>query len=161
MAPGQFQHQIFVFNSTSDYCENNVKRVKYKLILAHIVGYIVVNMVRLTGQPLINLLITLLKSNESVYSLWTWSSKRLFSLFCVIVLLKYVLTRRKALKERSDVAFVAGITKISLRSKPTCINRSLWAVDNFAKYPLMSKIVGAVGFSLSGILWKLHIWHHD
>ena len=39
------------------------------------------------------------------------------------VLLKYVLTRRKALNERSDVVLVAGITTISLRSKLTRPNR--------------------------------------
>jgi len=93
----------------------------------HIVVYNVENMVRLTGQSTINLLIILFKSNKSVYSLWTWSNKRLFSLFSVIVLLKYVLTWCKALKERSDVAFVAGITKISLISKPTCTKRFFWA----------------------------------
>ena len=50
--------------------------------------------------------------------------------------------QRKELNDHSDVAFIAGITKINLSTLPICSRRSILAVDNFTKKSLISKTEG-------------------
>ena len=52
----------------------------------------------------------------------------------VMVVLMYVLTRRRALNDRSLVAFVAGMIRINLANLMTCDNSCCWCEDNDRKY---------------------------
>ncbi len=56
-------------------------------------------------------------------SLWTCRTIRLFSRCCPMVLQRYVFTRRKALKDLSELAFVAGMTIISWTTRLTWLNK--------------------------------------
>ena len=48
----------------------------------------------------------------------------------------YVLTRRRALNDRSLVTFVAGMTRINVANLMTCDSSCCWCEDNDCKYKL-------------------------
>ena len=70
------------------------------------------------------------KSIASKASLCTFNIIRLLSLNCVIVVRRYDFTRRRVLKDCSQVAFVAGMTKINSTSITISEYKDLAVVDN-------------------------------
>ena len=68
----------------------------------------------------------------------------------IMVVLRYVLTRCRALNDRSLVAFVAGVTRINLANLMTCDNSCCWCEDKDRKY---TSTLESVTFSTRGILW--------
>ena len=82
-----------------------------------------------------------------VLSLRTYNMKW-FGRTSVIVVLRYVLTRRRALNDRSLVAFVAGMTIINLANLMTYENSCCWCEE--CKY---ASTLESVTFSTCGILW--------
>jgi len=84
------------------------------------------NNLSLVSRELTNSFATSFKFNKSVFSLWIFKIIISLSLFCILVVLRYVFTLHKLEKERSEVALVAGIVNNSFIKTQTLEKASCW-----------------------------------
>ena len=107
---------------------------------------------------------TSFRSKLSVLSLWMCNIIIWFSRCWDIVVLRWFFRNRSALKERFDVAFVAGITMISSKSRLTWPRRVDFPGESCMKYFFMSNIeISCAGFSKDSLKWipKVCIWQRS